>query len=252
MSGDAPLELLIREVVMVAEASSARTLQKAIGPSEIGDPCDRAIAYKLAGVEPTNTDRDNWLATLGTAGHAWLADAFQLANDRAGYERFLIEQRVNADGIEGTSDLFDTLTGTVIDHKILGVTSLRKIASGDIPPKYHVQLHTYGLGITRLGYQVNSVALAAYPRSDNLRGDFSGKGLHVHVEPWQPLIAHAARRRVEAIGKAVAVVPPGVLPARPSDDCRYCPFFRPGQPADAAGCPGAPVEAAAASIPGIC
>jgi len=252
MSGDAALELMIREVVMIAESQSARTLQKHIGPSEIGDPCDRAIAYKLAGTEPSNTDRDNWLATLGTAGHAWLAEAFNLANDRAGYERFLIEQPVDADGIRGTSDLFDTLTGTVIDHKILGVTSLARMRSGEIGPKYRVQLHTYGLGVSRLGYVVNSVALAAYPRSDNLRGDFSGKGLHVHVEPWRPEIAHHARRRVEAIGAAAKIVPLELLPARPSDDCRYCPFFRPGSATDGGGCSGPEVDTATARVPGIC
>jgi hypothetical protein len=51
-----------------------RSLQKRIGPSEIGNPCDRRIGYKLLG-QPENPRGDAWKPTIGTAVHAWLEEA---------------------------------------------------------------------------------------------------------------------------------------------------------------------------------
>lgn len=250
---------MIQRVVRTAETGSARSQQRVIGLSEIGDPCDRAVAYRLFETEPVNTGRDNWLATLGTAGHAWLADAFEAENRRLGRERYVVEQRVwLTDGYSGTCDLFDSDTGTVLDHKVLGVTSLRKIRAGEIPPKYRLQIHAYGYGHARAGREVREVALVCYPRSDNLAGDFGGQGLHVWSEPYSEQVALEGLDRLSNLtvlaGQLDVETHPerwALIPATPGSDCRYCPFFRPdGGPADAIGCPGAPVTVPT-SMPGI-
>lgn len=248
-----PADAMIRRVVRAAEKATPRSLQATIGLSEIGAECDRQLAYKLAGVEGRDSGRDNWLATVGTAVHAWLADAFTAENERLGRERFLVERRVWLTGeLSGTCDLFDTDTGSVVDHKVLGVTSLRAIRNGVIPPKYRVQLHSYGRGWVHAGQQVRRVVLACYPRSDNLQGDFSGKGLYAFTEPYEQCIADLAVERVEQLRLTVEA---GVgwerIHATPGVDCRYCPFFNPGGgPADDTGCPGTPVVMPT-SMPGI-
>lgn len=51
-----------------------RSQQKRIGPSEIGNPCDRRIGYKLLG-HPERERGDAWKPTVGTAVHAWIDEA---------------------------------------------------------------------------------------------------------------------------------------------------------------------------------
>jgi len=255
---DEDLADTVRRICRAYSDSFARTQQKQIGLSEIGDPCDRAVAYRLFELPAVNTERDRHLADVGTAWHAWLAEAFAMENRRLGRERYLIEQRVwLTDGYSGTCDLYDTDTARVIDHKLLGVTSMRKIRNGDIPEKYRVQLHSYGLGHVRAGRPVREVALVCFPRSDNLGGDFGGLGLYVHAEPYDERIALNGLDRLGRLSALLHQLDPeqhpdrwGLIPATPSGDCRWCPFFRPGGPADATGCPGQPVSVPT-SMPGI-
>ena len=62
-------------IIEEAIAQQPRTLQTSIGPSEIGNPCDRRIGYKLAGIQPVNgLGAVNWKAFVGTAVHEILAD----------------------------------------------------------------------------------------------------------------------------------------------------------------------------------
>jgi hypothetical protein len=253
------LATAVKRICRSYSESSARSQQVMIGLSEIGDPCDRAVAYKLFEMPAVNTSRDSHLADVGTAWHVWLAGAYEAENQRLGRVRYLIEERVFlTDGYSGTCDLFDVDTGRVCDHKLLGVTSLQAIRNGDIPEKYRVQLHSYGYGHARAGRNVREVALICYPRSDNLGGDFSGKGLHVHVEPYDERIALQGLDRLGRLSALLHQLDPeqnpdrwSLIPATPSKGCRHCPSFRPsGGPADASGCPGAPVDVPT-TMPGI-
>jgi hypothetical protein len=238
---------------------TARSQQRQIGLSEIGHLCDRSVAYRLFEHPQVNTDRDNHLADVGTAWHAWLADAFAAENRRLGRDRWLIEQRVwLTDGYSGTCDLYDVDTARVVDHKLLGIGSLRKIRDGEIPAHYRQQIHSYGYGHTRAGRPVREVALACYPRSDNLGGNFGGGGLHIHTEPYSEGVALAGLDRLGRLSALGYQLDPeqhpdrwALIAATPGEHCSYCPFFRSnGGPADASGCPGQPV-AAPTSMPGI-
>ena len=232
-----PTPAMVRRVVALHEASAARSQQKSIGLSEIGDLCDRRVAMKLAGIEG-RPGADKWLASIGTATHAWLADAFRAENERLGRERFLIEQRVEAaPELPGTCDLFDTDNGAVWDHKILGEWSYGQIAAGTVKPTYRVQLHSYGRGHERAGREVKTVGLLAYPRFDNLTGTFRGKGLVVWSEPYSRDLALAAIERAEELRINAALADWATIAAWPSHDCKFCPFLRPGAVSET-GCPG--------------
>lgn len=245
-----PLDTTIKRVVAAADANSERSQQTAIGFSELGNPCDRFLAHKAIGTTPANTDQDNWLAIVGTAVHAWLEKAYAADNERLGRTRWVIEETVYAlPNLYGHGDLFDVDLGAVIDHKILGVTKLRKIKKGEISLEYRVQMHLYGYGHKQAGREVREVILAVYPRNDSLRGQYGGNGLLLHREPYDEQIAlDAVARWLRVVEYAMTLEVDRhpdrwpLIPATPGDNCKYCPFLRPGRPADDTGCPGQPVE----------
>lgn len=61
------------EAIRHAIANHPRSLQRAIGPSEVGIECDRRLAYKLLG-HPERDGGDGWLPTVGTGVHSWLEE----------------------------------------------------------------------------------------------------------------------------------------------------------------------------------
>lgn len=233
----------IQDVVMREYNASPRNNQSAIGPSEMGEECDRRLTYRLMGVAPSTlaARSDPWPSIVGTAVHAWLADAFRAENARLGHLRYIVEQRVKvSDGYGGTADLYDLDRCEVIDHKVLGADSLRKIRAGVPSNRYRTQLQLYGLGFARAGLPVTTVTIAAYPRGGWL-GD-----LVTHSEPYDPAIGQAALERVSrlsAIGYTLELDEHPqrweLVPATPGPDCVWCPFYNPAAYGVTAGsCPG--------------
>lgn len=247
-------------VVQRHDQAAARSQQVEIGPSEMGIGCDRFLAYKLLTFTPVNVGRDNWLAIIGTAVHSWLASAFEADNQRLGRQRWVVEARVHlTDGLTGHCDLYDTDTLTVIDHKIVGSTTLKEIKGGHLPPKYRTQLHAYGYAHTRADRKVQRVALACYPRNDTLTGDYSGNGLHIHTETYQERVATDALARIAEVTNTALVLNVedhperlSLIPATPDEGCRYCQFYAPSvTPAGAEGCPGITTTGLPTTIPGL-
>jgi hypothetical protein len=222
-----------------------RSLQKLIGPSEIGTPCQRKLAHKIAGTPPSNhTQATPWKPTIGTAMHTWLEDAFNhLHADQPG-GRYDTETRLRVGDIDGTpihgsSDLFDHHTGTVVDWKI---TTRNKIRSQYKPhgpgQQYRIQAHLYGQGWANAGYHVNNVAIMFLTRDGELADH------HLWVEEYDPQIAADALARatttkqiIDALGTtAFSVLPPT------ADHCPWCPFWQPGTTDLVGACPGDPAE----------
>lgn len=145
-----------------------RSLQKKIGPSEIGTECDHCLAAKLAGWE--QVDRDAWLPTVGTAVHSWIESAFgRIHSGPGGTRRFLTERKVSVgeiDGVEitGSTDLVDVALGCTWDWKIVGPTTLKAAKAGP-SRRYVVQQQLYGRGWNRLGVKVTRVGIAYLPRN---------------------------------------------------------------------------------------
>lgn len=234
-----PLAAELRDAIIHADRSAPRSLQTALGPSEIGEPCARRLAYRLMNEPRTNTTGDPWAAIVGTSVHAWLADAFTQANERLGRIRYLIETRVQVRaGLSGSCDLYDADRATIIDHKVVGPTNLRNYRINGPTEQYRIQAHTYGLGYTLLGLPVEHVALAFYPRSSDL------SNLHVWTEPFNATIVHDALTKHDAIIELLCALdvehhPANYqhIPKTPGHRCNYCPWLKPG-PDTGAGCPG--------------
>lgn len=237
-------------VVVDAARFSPRSKQTAVGPSEIGEPCQRQLAYKLSGA-PKLGDGDPWAAIVGTATHAWLAAAFAANNLTLDEPRWIVEQRVHpSSGISGNCDLYDLWTDTAIDWKVVGVTTLREAKRNGPSQKYRIQAHTYALGWERLGRMPREVAIAYWPRSG-----FSSD-LFIYREPYDRSIAEEALNRVSRISAAALSLDiiehpemAMLIPAEPSEDCRFCPY-RTTHRGDG-GCPGMPAPEPPKGVPGI-
>lgn len=242
VGADATVRAQLIEIVKATSASAPRTLQKQLGPSEIGERCTRKIAYKVA-AWPEPPQAIPWWAIMGTAFHAWIADGLEEQNrlyKQAGLEpRWLVERRVEIRGIFGTLDACDLVTGTVIDHKLLGKKHHDEIRTQGIDVEYFVQINAYAEALRLAGFKVNRVAVACYPRFAEIT-----KGMHVWSDVPRPEVAYKALDRVEKIREAVRKVNPYTDPEKfklfksvPSTKCEYCPWLSPG-PDNGALCPG--------------
>ena len=237
----------VYDVIRGAIANHPRSLQKRIGPSEIGATCDRRIGYKLLGQEE-NPRGDAWKPTVGTAVHAWLEKALEDANlaqvISAGgliedhQLEWVTEQSVTVgylhDGtaITGSADLYHRPTATIIDHKIVGVASLRDKKANGPGQQYRAQVHLYGAGFLMQGHPVEHVAINFLPQNGNLTDGWWWS------EPFDMSIAAGAMARLREIEKKVRAT--GSVEGLPSADawCAFCPFHLPGSTDLSAGCPG--------------
>jgi hypothetical protein len=236
----------IKQIIHRQASRAPRSVQRHLGPSELGVVCERQPVWKLAGEKATNHVADPWPSILGTAAHAWLAQAMQDENDRIGVLRFLAELPVAPHPMHrGTTDLYDALEQACCDWKVLGPTSMAKIMSPAGPPRrYRVQLLLYWLGIIRMGLPARRVVLIALPRT-------AASLDSMYVWELQPgpddvaligsVLADTARRRETAALVRAGVMPAEAVPFTPdSDECYFCPFYRPQAARDNdGGCPGA-------------
>lgn len=241
----------LRKVFEDYAARSPRTLQKHLGPSELGVMCDRQVAGKLAGLPATNHVVDPWPSIRGTALHAYAADAFTWDNLRYGYQRWAAEVRVTPHPEHaGTADLYDAAEIAVVDHKFLGDSSMQKVRKAP-PRKYLVQLLLYGLGYINVGLPVTRVVLAAYPATASSLDamyvwehatDYQGEDGALLAVVWE----QTANRKLYAEQILADPNPPMALRKVPADtgedrdtECYFCPFYRPQARNDALyGCPG--------------
>jgi hypothetical protein len=232
----------IGQFIIEADARSDRSRQVAIGPSEIGNPCRRAIAYKVLDWPESNTARDPIAAIIGTGFHMWMAEQFDRRN---GGGRYKIEQRVvvrdstvDTARITGSADLFDLLTALNLDWKLTGKSSLEKYRRHGPGPKYRVQAHLYGLGQENAGLKPARVAVVFIGRYHELI-------IHVWSEPYDRQVALDALDRLDEIRQQVLDLDveanPGAwgqIPMGDNAECRFCPWLKPGSASAADGCPG--------------
>lgn len=246
--GGDPFALAIKthliEMIKWAERESPRSKQQAIGPSEIGDPCDRRIGYKIAGIPEVNTNFDPWAAIVGTSIHSWLDDAITAWLKAHNSTSFITETPVTLNEfVKGRSDLYWRDFDCVIDHKGAGPDVMKKMVRHGPPPGYVVQVQLYGYGYEQLGYKVRKVALAFYPRAGWLRD------MYVWTADYDRDVAQAALDRLSRI--ATELIERDVLNqshrwedvhAEPSNSCGFCPWFLSDRDSDRGandeGCPG--------------
>lgn len=167
---------IIRELTKPSE----RDKQRKVGPSELGDLCERCLAEKLLGVH--QEEKNYPLAPMiGTAFHLYLENTIGL-KDYLKETRVTVGEIKGYGSIRGTADGFDTATGHVVDYKILSRKKIKVFSSAtfldeDRNPefysdslteaqlkKYYYQMQLYGLGMENTGYEVNHTSLILFPR----------------------------------------------------------------------------------------
>jgi hypothetical protein len=207
--------------------ATPRHLQKELGPSEVAHPCMRRMAFGIMDVPRCNPQYDPLPSIVGTATHKWLESAAMHANNELGYQRWIVETRVNvAPGLSGSCDLYDHDTATVIDWKVLGDNSFKR-NHAHISPVYAQQVQFYGLGFENAGLPVKQVAVAILPRGGTLTR------MHLWRTDYRRETALAGLARREAVMLMLNDFRVEVDPARyrwipiAPYDCAFCPWFRP-------------------------
>lgn len=207
-----------------------RSLQKRIGPSEIGRPCDRWILHKLNGDgEPDRGPA--WKPAIGTAVHDQLERWFAAANRGGGevdHAEWITEWEVTVGSIGGQpitghSDLFHVPTGTVIDHKIVGPKQLAHYRLHGPSEQYRTQAHLYAKGFTDDGGwgPARTVAIAFLPRDGELSSAVFWS------EPYDPHRAVNALGRANRLWNLLRVVGiDAALNASPVCDDQWCTWCR--------------------------
>ena len=218
--------------------NAPRSLQRSIGPSEVGGDCDRKLAYKIMGKESVN-EPDKWLAQIGTWVHAGLAEMYSKINDPAN-PRYLVEERVTVtDTLSGSADLVDLENKLVIDWKVVGPTSLKQYRKDGPSDQYRVQSHLYAYGlINKHGIDITDVAIVFLPRGGFL------KEMYVWSEPYNEDIALGGLARLSAVREIIEIAGEDSISSFPAmtQHCHFCPFFLPGSTDFTVGCPGGDIQ----------
>lgn len=216
-----------------------RSLQKRVGPSELGTPCRRKLGYKLLGHPETNSGDPAWFPAIGTAVHDWLERGMRAHNDTLVVDRFYLEERVTVGqvggvDIDGSCDLYDRVTATVVDYKVVGDTKLDDYRRKGPGEQYRRQAHLYGLGWRNAGLPVDHVAVLFLPRNKML------SKAHYWTEPYSEALALDTLTTANVVHELVTAGGVHALPLLPATDdyCRYCPYRKDGSTDFAEGCPG--------------
>lgn len=203
-----PVERTVPDLLNVLEdaiRNHPRTLQTRIGPSELGNPCDRCLIALLAEIVPPDGDAP-WLPTIGHAVHDWIEGVLLQHLMTTGSDRYIPEGKVSVGlvggvPITGSSDVLDVWTGTVVDWKVIGTTTLKKVNRDGPSIMYRRQAHLYGRGWAAAGYVVKSVAIVGLPRN----GFHVGAGFRFQ-EPYDPAVAEEALARANMLMAGIKVL----------------------------------------------
>jgi hypothetical protein len=242
-SGMSFLEVDVRDAlteIIQWGARRGRGEQVPVGPSEIGTPCDRELAYRIAGVKGVQNP-DPLPAIIGTATHTWMQETMDEFEKVHGLKRFKTEMKVSPDVVipSGTTDVYWQERALVLDWKFPGTDAMSKLRKEGFSNRYLVQLMLYGKGHLNAGRPVTHVGIVAMSRGGWLRD------MWVKIVPYDESVAQAAIQRVYNLGNLVYEA--GILDdssqwskikATPSRNCGYCRMYRTGGDADGTGCPG--------------
>lgn len=171
----------------IVGAPTDRDRQRHVGPSELGEVCERCLADKIRGTYEDKRAGTPLAPLLGTAFHLLAQKRLSGSPEgRAGL--ILVEKRVDVamvDGygpIRGTVDLFDIERREVVDWKVLSKARMAGISAvvhnrldgsvlmdrdkiiWETAWKYYAQMMLYGYALERDGYEVERASLLMIPR----------------------------------------------------------------------------------------
>jgi hypothetical protein len=222
-----PLREDLVEMIRQRNDATPRHQQRELGPSEVGHPCMRKMAYGMMEVPRCNPQFDPLPSIIGTATHTWLESAAMYANHQLGRQRWLVETRVNvAGGLAGSCDLYDHDTATVIDWKCPG-TNRFDMYRKKMSPVFINQVHLYAHGFEQAGLPVKRVGVALLPRGGYL------SGLYLWQDDYDPARTQKVLKRRETVMQLLDEFQVEQHPERyqwiPTApyDCMFCPWFKP-------------------------
>lgn len=180
-------------VIAEITRKTERDEQKRVGPSEIGNPCDKCLGRALMNERP---DQDFSL-------YPWIGTAVHYYMEHNTFEEFRHELKLYVGDIpgygpvKGTTDMEYVETSssgdeavTVTDWKIVGNKKIKQYRTSGVPQQYRFQAMTYARGLELEERPVKNIAIVFIPRdSGNVRD------IWVHEEEYQPDMAEAALDR---------------------------------------------------------
>lgn len=218
---------LSQAVTSLITRPSARSEQVKVGPSGLGNPCERCLGLEMAGVLPDGPkqpfDHFNLMAWVGTAVHFYLEH--QIAAERwpKVKQEFKVDiGKVGKYGrVSGSTDLYSEPHRTALDFKVRGKDKIRLWRAGaPVPVESRRQAHLYGYGLERAGFPCEEVCLYMIPRDSMLASD-----LYQHIEPYSEKIAKDTIKRAARLWRDyVSVGKVELLKSDPS--CYSCSFQR--------------------------
>lgn len=236
-----PLRHEIRQLIVDGAKRQPRSLQKRIGPSEVGGGCDRQIALKLYGAPRVNDGGDPLPSVVGTGAHDQLETFVQRANTALGRARYLPEFPVVVrEGLSGTSDLIDLDEHHVWDWKFPSTQRLAHYRRHGPSSVYRIQAHCYGRGARNAGLPIERVGIVFLPRGGMLKDAVEWS------EPYDDQLVTDALDRLDdlqACADTFTDAPELIAElATNSDECFFCPFrsATPSSPFQCAGANTAP------------
>jgi hypothetical protein len=203
--------------------ASARDKQKLLGPSDLGDPCDKCLAQKFEdSMSEAPFKRDNerdfsLKAWTGTAVHEKLERDFVLGPDEVRLEKsFPIWELEGYGVIKGHVDGYWERIATLWDHKTVDMVKLKRIkATGRVPMGHVNQQMLYCLGIKRAGLPIKLSTIVYIPRDNN-----DVRNVHVMGAEFDEDYALTVVARAERIYQQVCSA--GAVGFESDDDCFPC------------------------------
>jgi hypothetical protein len=174
----------------------------------------------MVGTVPINETK-SMAAWMGSALHDRIAVGIQSIDPFQ--ERFLVERRVEFEGLSGTVDCYDKELGRVIDWKTSKKSSLGMKVDGSLgasadrwpSQQNRWQVHLYGYMLTQEGFDVREVSLVGIAR------DGDEGTLREFVEPYEEVFAKEALAYIKEVSEATDPPAP-----EPSGLCKsYCKFW---------------------------
>ena len=165
-----------------------RSLQRSIGPSELGTDCDKCFMRKMAEIPKSVHDNGSWKTQVGTYVHAGLEADFDRMFGHLGTRIAEGELTIDEYGgriLRGHCDMFvpnlredqpqTDAFGVVVDWKIPSTdedkrtgklkpsATMAKVVAGKIGRQYLAQSMAYGHGWVRKGYNITHVVVFYIP-----------------------------------------------------------------------------------------
>lgn len=179
----------IRGIIEDHISNQPRSLQKEIGPSELGTDCLHCLAARLAGWDKRQSVA--WLPFIGTCVHERFEQLFDenremttihVPDEGSGVgdhdettSRFEAEKTVHVgeihglhglQKIRGSIDLYDAENHTTIDWKITGTTTIRNVKANGPSQQYRIQASLYGIGLENDHLECKRNAIYFLPRNN--------------------------------------------------------------------------------------